>query len=71
MCLVKQVFYCRSEYTEKVEQNSVEIFPESHVPHRNILRQLTDMFRETGCVDVSPRSGRLTSFIKGPNTRHF
>jgi hypothetical protein len=33
-----------------------EMFPESHVPHRNTVWQLTDEFRENGSVADAPRS---------------
>jgi hypothetical protein len=56
--MVEQVFYCGGVYTEEVKYKFVEMFSISHIPHLNILRQLTDSFRETGSVADVLTTGR-------------
>jgi hypothetical protein len=55
---VELVFRCGGEYTEEIKENFGEMFPESRVIHRNVVRQLIDKFRETESVAEASRSGR-------------
>jgi transposase len=41
-----------------VQDKFSEKFPETPVPHRNVVRTLTEKFRETGSVLDAERSGR-------------
>jgi hypothetical protein len=54
----KHVFCCGGKRTEEVKQKFAAIFFEPHEPHRNMVRWLSDGFRETGQVADAPRSGR-------------
>jgi hypothetical protein len=48
--LVEYVFREGSRYTDLVQEQFAEKFPETPVPHRNAVRRLTEKFRETGSV---------------------
>jgi transposase len=56
--LVEYVFREGNRYTDLVQEQFAEKFPETSVPHRNALRSLTGKFRETGSVLDAERSGR-------------
>jgi hypothetical protein len=68
---VERVFHCGGEYTEESIQTFVEMFPEFHVPHRNIMRQLIDKFRETGSVADAQRSSMPRVLSEHKSTGHF
>jgi hypothetical protein len=46
--LVEYVFREGNKYTELLQEQFAEIFPETPVPHRNAVRRLIEKFRETG-----------------------
>jgi hypothetical protein len=49
MCfLVEYVFREGNRYTDLVQEQFAEKFPEPPVPHRNAVRRLIEKFRETG-----------------------
>jgi transposase len=56
--LFQYVFQEGNRYTDLVQEQFVENFPETPVPHRNAFRRLTEKFRETGSVLDAERSGR-------------
>jgi hypothetical protein len=56
--LVEYVFREGNRYTDLVEEQFAEKFPETPVPHRNAFRRLIEKFRETGSVLDAERSGR-------------
>jgi hypothetical protein len=58
MFLVEHVFRCGGKYTQDVQQRFQAQFPETKVPRRNAVRQLTQKFQETGSVCEATRSGR-------------
>jgi hypothetical protein len=56
--LVEYVFREGNRYTDLVQEQFAEKFPETPVPHRNEVRRLVEKFRETGSVLDAERSGR-------------
>jgi transposase len=56
--LVEYVFREGTRYTDLVQEQFAEKFPETHVRHRNEIRRLTEKFRETGSVLIAERSER-------------
>jgi hypothetical protein len=48
--LVEYVFREDNRYTDLVQEQFAEKFPETPVPHRDAFRRLTEKFRETGSV---------------------
>jgi hypothetical protein len=58
MLMVEQVFYYGDVYTAEVKYKFVRMFLKSDVPHLNIVRQLTDSYKETGSVADVLTSGR-------------
>jgi transposase len=58
--LVEYVFREDNRYTDLVQEQFAEIFPEIPVPHRNAVRRLIEKFRETGSVLDAERRGRPT-----------
>jgi transposase len=56
--LIEYVFRESSRYTDLVQDEFVEKFLETPVPHRNAVRRLIEKFRETGSVLDAERSGR-------------
>jgi hypothetical protein len=60
--LVEYVFREGNRYTDLVQEEFAEKFPETPVPHRNAVRRLIERFRETGLYRRSWTS-LPTSFI--------
>jgi transposase len=58
--LVEYVFREGNRYTDLVQEQFAEKFPETPVLHRNAVRRLTEKFRETGSVLDAERSGRTS-----------
>jgi transposase len=56
--LVEYVFREGNRYTELVQEQYAEKFPETPEPNRNAVRRLIEKFRETGSVLDAERSGR-------------
>jgi transposase len=56
--LVEYVFRKGNRYTDLVQEQFAEKFPETPVPHRNAFRRLIEKFRETGSVLDAERIGR-------------
>jgi hypothetical protein len=56
--LVEYVFRLASRYTDLVQKQFAEQFPQTPVPYRNAVRRLIEKFRETGSVLDAERSGR-------------
>jgi transposase len=56
--LDEYVFREGNRYTDLVQEQFTEKFPETPVTHRNAVRRLTEKFRETGSVLDAERSGR-------------
>jgi transposase len=56
--LVAYVLRECNRYTDLVQEQFAEKFPETHVPHRSAVRRLIEKFRETGSVLDAERSGR-------------
>jgi hypothetical protein len=48
--LVEYVFREGSRYTDLVQEQFTEKFPETPVPYRNVVRRLIEKFREKGSV---------------------
>jgi hypothetical protein len=48
--LVEYVFREGNRYTDSLQEQFAEKFPETPVPHRNAVRRLIEKFRETGSV---------------------
>jgi hypothetical protein len=48
--LVEYVFREGNRYTDLVQEQYAEKFPETSVPHRNAVRRLIEKFRETSLV---------------------
>jgi hypothetical protein len=48
--LVEYVFWEEYRYTDLVQEQFAEKFPETSVPYRNAVRRLIETFRETGSV---------------------
>jgi hypothetical protein len=48
--LVKYVFREGNRYTDLVQEQFAEKFPQTAGPYRNAVRRLIEKFRETGCV---------------------
>jgi hypothetical protein len=48
--LFKYVFREGHRYTDLVQEQFAEKFPETPVPHHDAVRRLTEKFRETGSV---------------------
>jgi transposase len=60
--LVEYVFREGNRYTDLVQEQFAEKFPETPVSHRNAVRRLIEKFRETGSVLDAERSGRPSKF---------
>jgi transposase len=56
--LVEYVFREGNRYTDLVQEQFAENFPEAPVPHHSAVPRLTEKFREMGSVLDSERSGR-------------
>jgi hypothetical protein len=56
--LVEYVFRKGSRYTDLLQEQFAERFPEPPVHHRSAVRRLIEKFRETGLVLHATRSGR-------------
>jgi transposase len=56
--LVEYVFREGNRYTDLVQEQFAEKFPETPVPHRNAVRRLTEKLPKTGSVLDAERSGR-------------
>jgi transposase len=56
--LVEYFFREGKRYTDLVQEQFAEKFPETPVPHRIAVRRLIEKFRETGSVLDAERSGR-------------
>jgi transposase len=56
--LVQYVFREGNRYTDLVQEQFAEKFPETPVPHCNVVRWLTEKFRETGSLLDAERIGR-------------
>jgi hypothetical protein len=56
--LVEYVFLEGSIYTDLVQEQFPEKFPETPVSYRNAFRRLVEKFHETGSVLDAERSGR-------------
>jgi hypothetical protein len=48
--LVEYVFREGNRYTDLVQEQFAEKFPNTAVPHRNAVRKFTDKFRETAAT---------------------
>jgi hypothetical protein len=48
--LVEYVFREVNTYTDLLQEQFAEKFPETPVPHRNAVRRLIEKYRETGSV---------------------
>jgi hypothetical protein len=48
--LVEYVFLEGNTYSDLVQEQFAEKFPETPVPHRNAVRRLIEKFHETGSV---------------------
>jgi hypothetical protein len=48
--LFNSVFTHYGSYTDLVQEQFAEKFPETPVPHRSAVRRLIEKFRETGSV---------------------
>jgi GH35 family endo-1,4-beta-xylanase len=53
--LVEYVFREGNRYTDLVQEQFAEKFPETPQPHRNAFRRLIEKFRKTGCIDARGR----------------
>jgi hypothetical protein len=60
--LIEYVFWEDNRYTDLVQEQFAEKFPETTVPHRNAVRRLTEKFHETGSVLYTEWSGRPSKF---------
>jgi hypothetical protein len=60
--LAECVFREGNRYTDLVQEQFAEKFPETLVPRSNAVRRLTEKFREIGSVLVVERSGRPSKF---------
>jgi transposase len=56
--LVEYIFREGTSYTNLVQDQFAEKFPETPVPHRNAVRIIIEKFRETGSVLDAERSGK-------------
>jgi transposase len=56
--LVKYVFREGNRYTDLVQEQFAEKFPETPVPQRNAVRRFIEKFRQTGSVLDAERGGR-------------
>jgi transposase len=56
--LVEYVFREGNRYTDLVQEQFAENFPETPVPHRSAIRSRIEKFHETGSVLDAERSGR-------------
>jgi transposase len=56
--LVEYVFREGNRYTDLVQEQFAEKFPETDVSHRSAVRRIIEKFRETGSVLDTERSGR-------------
>jgi hypothetical protein len=61
--LVEYVFRDSNRYTDLVQQQFAEKFPESLVPHCNAVRRLIEKFHETGLVLRRSCTSLPTPFI--------
>jgi transposase len=56
--IVEYVFREGNRYTDLMQEQFAEKFPQTPVPYRNALRRLIEKFREAGSVLDAERSGR-------------
>jgi hypothetical protein len=56
--IVEYVFREGNRYTDLVQDQFAEYFPETPVPHRNAVRRLVEKFPETSPVLGAERCGR-------------
>jgi transposase len=56
--VVEYVFREGNKFTDLVQEQFAEKFPETRVSHRNAVCRLTEKFRETGSVSYAERRGR-------------
>jgi hypothetical protein len=56
--LVEYIFQKGSRYTDLVQEQFAEKFPETPVPHRSAVRRLIEKFHETGSVLDAEQTGR-------------
>jgi transposase len=56
--LAEYVFIEGNRYTDLVQEQFAEKFPETPVPHRDAVCRLIEKFRETGSVLDAERIGR-------------
>ena len=50
----RYVFHANGEYTDKVRKEFLEKFPETDLPHRNMVCNLINKFQEHGSVKDAP-----------------
>jgi transposase len=55
--LVEYLFREGNRYTDLVQEQFAEKFPETPIPHHNTVRRLTEKFRETELMLDAERSG--------------
>jgi transposase len=60
--LVEYAFREGNRYTDLVQGQFAEKFPETPVPHRNAVRRLIEKFCETGSVLDAKQGGRPSKF---------
>ena len=56
--VVENVFREGKKYTDLVQEQFAEKFPETHVPHHSAVRRLTEKVRETALVTDAEGRGR-------------
>jgi transposase len=61
--LVEYVFREGNRYTDLVQEQFAEKFPQTPVPYRKAVRRLIEKFRETGSVLDAERIGRPSEVI--------
>jgi hypothetical protein len=66
--LVEYVFQEGNRYTDLVQEQFADKFPDTPVPHRNAVRRVIKRFLETGSVLDAERRGNLASFIEDGHT---
>jgi hypothetical protein len=60
VCLVEYVFREGNRYTDLVQEQFDEKFPQTPVPDRNAVRRLTEKFRGKGSVSDAERNVRTS-----------
>jgi transposase len=56
--LVEYIFREGNRYTDLLQEQLAEKFPQTPVPYRNAVHRLIEKFRESGSLLVAERSGR-------------